>query len=237
MKISVALAAYKGEKYIEQQLRSILMQLCSDDEIIVSDDLPSDEMKNIIAKISDNRIKYVQGPGQGVIKNFENAISLCSGDYIFLCDQDDVWLENKANSCVRELEKGNILVLHDAKVVDAYLNVIEKSFFNLHGIRTGIIGNIIKNSFVGCCMAFKKELKNHILPFPEKIPMHDQWIGLTALKKGNVKFLNKQLILYRRHSETFTGKKTSFSEKIKWRYQIIKSFIQKPNFGGREWKK
>lgn len=225
MKISVALAAYKGEKYIEQQIRSILVQIGPDDEIIVSDDLPSGEIKDIVAKISDERIKYVQGPGLGVIKNFENAIRLCGGEYIFLCDQDDVWLENKVDTCVKELENGNLLVLHDAKIVDAELNEVNKSFFDFHGSKLGIARNIVRNSFVGCCMAFRRELKDYILPFPEKIPMHDQWIGLTALKRGKVKLICEPLILYRRHNETVTGKKTSFFDKIKWRYQIIKAFI------------
>ncbi|MBQ7654375.1 MAG: glycosyltransferase, partial [Clostridia bacterium] len=174
MKISVALAAYKGEKYIAEQLRSILAQIGDDSEIIVSDDRPCESMRTIVEGFDDSRIKYVEGPGQGVIKNFEYALSLCEGDYIFLCDQDDVWREDKVEKCLRELENGYLLVLHNAEIVDAELNDTGKTFFESHGVSVSVLKNLLVNSFVGCCMAFKKELKDHILPFPEKIPMHDQ---------------------------------------------------------------
>lgn len=225
MKISVALAAYKGEKYIEEQLRSILVQLNKNDEIIISDDCPAETMRDIVRNFDDERIKYVEGPKKGVVKNFEHAINLCEGDIIFLCDQDDVWAPDKVEKCVKELENGNVLVMHDAKIVDENLKQKEESFFKAHKSKTGIINNIIRNSYIGCCMSFKSELKRYILPFPEKIPMHDQWIGMMAEKHGRVSMLNEALISYRRHEMTVTGKKTSLSEKIKWRYQIIRALI------------
>lgn len=225
MKISVALAAYKGEKFIEEQISSIIKQLNKNDEIIISDDCPAETMRDIVCNFADERIKYVEGPGKGVVRNFEHAISLCTGDIIFLCDQDDVWAEDKVEKCVREFEKGNILVIHDAKIVDENLNEKGETFFNVHKSRTGIINNIIRNSYIGCCMSFRSELKKYIIPFPEKLPMHDQWIGLMAEKHGKVKMLNETLILYRRHENTVTGKKTSLKEKIKWRYEIIRALI------------
>lgn len=226
MKISVALAAYKGEKYIAQQLRSILPQIGDDSEIIVSDDCPNEEMKSIVDSLGDSRIKYVKGPAQGVIKNFEYAISLCEGDHIFLCDQDDVWREDKVEKCLSELQNGCLLVLHDAAIVDAELNGTGKTVFESLNSSDGVLKNILVNSFVGCCMAFKKELKEHILPFPDKLPMHDQFIGLAAKKYGKVELINEPLIFYRRHGGTVTGGKTSLSDKIKWRIQIIKAYLK-----------
>ena len=226
MKVSVALAAYRGEKYIGEQIDSILPQLGRDDEIIVSDDCPCDEMKNAVECFSDSRIKYVRGPGQGVIKNFEYALGLCKGDYIFLCDQDDVWRDDKVEKCIRELENGYILVLHDAKIVDAQLNEMGESFFALHHSGAGFLKNIFVNSFVGCCMAFKKEIKDYVLPFPDEMPMNDQYIGLVAKKHGNVKLINEPLIYYRRHSGNVTGGKTSLKQKIKWRYQIVRALLK-----------
>ena len=225
MKISVALAAYKGEKYIGDQLKSILPQLKEDDEIIVSDDFFCEEMQKIIDELDDTRISYVAGAGKGVIKNFENAINLCSGDIIFLCDQDDVWLPNKVESCLKEFENGALLVLHNAKVSDSELNVKEESFFQSHSSSVGFLKNLLRNSYMGCCMAFSKELKKYILPFPEKIPMHDQWIGLNAERVGKVSLIEEPLIIYRRHSETVTGGKTGALQKLLWRVQIIKALL------------
>ncbi len=227
MKISVALAAYNGEKYIAEQISSILPRLGENDEIIVSDDNPSGKTREAVLSIGDSRIKYVEGKGHGVIKNFENALSKCSGDLIFLCDQDDVWKENKVKRVKEEIEKGSDLILHDSQITDSELNIISPSYFAEHNSNISYSGNIIRNSFVGCCMAFKKELLKDILPFPEGIPMHDQWIGLAALKKGyKVSMINEPLILWRRHGENVTGGKTSFLQKIKWRISIIKPIIK-----------
>lgn len=226
MKISVALAAYKGEKFLARQLRSILSQIGDDSEIIVSDDCPNEVMKSIVDSFGDDRIQYVEGPAQGVIRNFEHAISLCKGDYIFLCDQDDVWCSDKVEKCVEKLEDGCLLVLHNAKIVDAELKDTGKTIFESLNSSSGVLKNIVVNSFVGCCMAFRKELKEYILPFPKKLPMHDQYIGLSAKKHGQVVLIDEPLILYRRHGGNVTGGQTSVSDKIKWRVQIIQAYLK-----------
>lgn len=228
MKVSVALAAYNGEKYIGEQLRSILSQLRSDDEIIVSDDNPGGLTEKIVREmaLNDPRIRYVEGPGKGVIKNFEHAISLADGDIIFLSDQDDVWMPDKVRAVTREIKDGAVLVLHNAKVTDENLNITEESFFDVHGSKKGWLSNVMKNSYMGCCMAFDSCLKDEILPFPEGLPMHDQYIGLVAEKYARrhdrrVTFLNTSYILYRQHGDNVTGGKTKFSDKLRWRCSII----------------
>ena len=230
LKVSVALAAYNGEKYIEEQIESILCQLSEEDEIIVSDDNPGSSMSGLVKKMAekDPRIKYTEGPGRGVIKNFENAISKTSGDIIFLADQDDIWLPGKVEAVKHEIMNGAVLVLHDAKITDSELNVLENSFFKVNGSAAGYIKNIIKNSYMGCCMAFDKSLKESILPFPDRIPMHDQYIGLVAEKLSRnssckVKLLNTPYILHRVHGENVTGGSTSLKQKITWRWEIIRA--------------
>ena len=208
MKISAVMAAYNGEEYIKEQIDSIVSQLGENDELIISDDNSSDSTPKIIADYSekDPRVKCIKGRSKGVCANFENAIQASSGDVVFLCDQDDVWLPNKVSAVLGEIGKGADVVLHDARVVNKNLEVLEPSFFSMHNSRTGSFSNIVRNSFVGCCMAFKADLKDIILPFPDDIPMHDQWIGLLALQNGrNVKFLSEPLILYRRHGKNVTG--------------------------------
>ena len=146
--ISVALAAYKGEAYIEAQLRSILPQLSHDDEIIVSDDAPGGATERVVRRVmaDDPRVFYVEGKGQGVVANFVNAIRHCRGDKIFLCDQDDVWLPDKVGQVMAAFDKGATLVLHNAYVTDKDLEITDYSFFALRGSQRGFFRNIIYRS-------------------------------------------------------------------------------------------
>lgn len=231
MKISVCMAAYKGEKYIASQINSILLQLSDDDELIISDDEPCGETERIVKEFSENdpRVRYIKGPSKGVVKNFENALKAATGDVIFLSDQDDIWCEGKVEKVLFEIKNGAGLVLHDAKVTDADLQVTTESYFEKHKSKQGFINNIVRNSYMGCCMAFKKEVAEEALPFPEKIPMHDQWIGLIAEKNAKISFLKEPLILYRQHGNNVTGGKVSIKQKLLWRYNIIKSLMTKLN--------
>lgn len=221
--ISVVLAAYNGGEYIRAQLESVLCQLGEQDEVIISDDNPKGSTAPVIRDYieNDSRIKYIHGPGKGVIKNFENAVRNASGDYIFFCDQDDIWLDGKVNAVMKEFEKGALVVMHDAKVVNNDLEVMQESFFSSHGSGTGYFKNILKNTYIGCCMAFSAKLKPYVLPFPDKIPMHDQWIGLMGEKAGKVSLINEPYLLYRRHEGTATGSATTFKQKLMWRINII----------------
>ncbi|MCM1364604.1 MAG: glycosyltransferase family 2 protein [Faecalibacterium sp.] len=222
--ISVALAAYKGEKYIEEQLRSILVQLGHDDEIVVSDDKPGGLTEKIVRRImaEDDRVIYVDGKAKGVVANFTNAIRHCRGDKIFLCDQDDVWLPNKVKRVMEAFDNGATLVLHNAYVTDGDLNITEYSFFASRGSRKGFLRNIMKNSYMGCCMAFDRSLMKKIMPIPRFIPMHDQWIGLIGEVYGKVEFIDAPLIYYRVHGGNVTGGETTMKQKLKWRHYLIK---------------
>ncbi len=221
--ISVALAAYKGEKYIEAQIRSILPQLSHGDEIIVSDDRPGGMTEKIVKRIAaeDSRVVWVEGKSKGVVSNFVNAIRYCKGDKIFLCDQDDVWLPDKVKRVMEAFDEGYDLVLHNAYVTDGELNITDYSFFEKRGSKKGVIRNIFKNSYMGCCMAFDRKLLKKIMPMPRSIPMHDQWIGILGEIYGKVKFLDLPLIYYRVHGGNVTGGKTTFKQKMEWRRYLI----------------
>ncbi|MGN0469229.1 MAG: glycosyltransferase family 2 protein [Acutalibacteraceae bacterium] len=227
--ISVALAAYKGERYIEQQLRSVLAQLGHNDEIIVSDDKPGGPTETIVRRImaQDERVIYVEGKSRGIVANFTNAIRHCSGDKIFLCDQDDVWLPEKVKRCMEAFDNGATLVLHNAYVTDENLNITGYSFFEQRGSKRGVVRNLVKNSYMGCCMAFDRSLIKKIMPIPRYVPMHDQWIGLIGEIYGKVEFIDTPLIYYRVHGNNVTAGKeeTSLSQKLRWRKYITKKLI------------
>ena len=229
-RISVALAAYNGGEFITDQLSSILSQLGEDDEIIVSDDNPSGNTKPAVLSIVDKRIKYFEGPAKGVVKNFEFALSKCSGDVIFLSDQDDVWLPGKVEAVMKEISFGASLVLHNALITDRYLNSTGLTAFSHFKTNKSFLRNFIKNTFVGCCMAFPSCEAESFLPFPESLPMHDWYIALKTLKSGKkVSLIEEPLILYRRHGGNVTGGRTSLKEKLRRRKDIAKAVFMKGN--------
>ncbi len=229
MNTSVAIAAYNGEKYIVEQLNSILRQLGPEDEIIISDDGSSDRTLELIAGFCSAQIKVFQNPGKGIISNIENAIRNTSGDIIFLCDQDDVWLPDKVSIIKKRFLESRVnLVVSDAYIVNENLEVLEDSFFKLMNSGSGFFKNFVKNTFIGCCIAFKKELKDIVLPFPQNIPMHDSWIGLLAELKGEVLFIPEKLIYYRRHGDNATVlKRDSLKQSLIWRKNLAWELVKR----------
>lgn len=208
--ISVAMVSYQGEKYIEEQLDSILSVLGIEDEVIISDDGSTDSTREILARYEkqDPRVHMIDGPKAGVKANVENALRACKGDYIFLADQDDIWMPEKVERVMEAFERdGAGLVVHDAIVTDGRCQeVILDSFYSLKGSGAGVLKNIWRNTYIGCCMAFKRELLEEVLPIPNYIEMHDQWIGVIndQLKCGTV-FIPDKLIKYRRHGNNASG--------------------------------
>ncbi len=226
--VSVALAAYDGGKYIAQQLESVIPQLREGDEIVVSDDFPEGTTRAAIEPflLAGAPVKYIRGPGRGVIRNFEYAIGQCSGDVIFLCDQDDVWLPGKLERVLAAFTGDTFAVMHNARITNENLEPTGVTLFEINGAASGTVHNIVKNTFTGCCMAFRRELLEYILPFPQKIPMHDQWIGIRAQQHGGVALIEEPLLLYRRHGGALTGGKTSLADKLRWRAQIIHAVMR-----------
>ena len=205
MHVSVCVATYNGENFIKEQLDSILSQLSDDDEIIISDDGSEDKTLEIVRTFNDSRIKIFVNKGKhGVVSNFENALKQASGDFIFLCVQDDIWEFNKVDVCMSYLQDF-LLIVHDASLIDKEGREFEKSYFRLRKSKTGYINNLIKNSYLGCCMAFRKELLRHLFPFPDRIEMHDRWIGLQAEIYGNTTMIPQQLSRYRIHGNNVSN--------------------------------
>lgn len=229
--ISVCIATYNGEKFVREQIFSILSQLSKGDEIIVSDDGSSDGTLGIIMSINDPRIHIVKGPCKGsLIANFENALRIAKGDYIFLSDQDDIWMGNKVEITLKYLAKYDCIV-SDAVVVDENKNILKPSFFIHNNTHSGRFYNlIVKNGYLGCCMAFRKRVLEKSLPFDKCIPMHDIWIGNVAAFKFRTRFIPEKLIMYRRHSHnnsTAAQKSTySLKQKVMFRINIIKPLLK-----------
>lgn len=203
--ISVCVATYNGEKYIEQQLRSILEQIAPNDEVIVSDDGSTDNTLQIVDSIGDPRIRIRHSEAHYFKHNFVEAMREAKGDFIFLSDQDDVWLPGKYERCVNELKDVD-LVCTNSQMTDEHLQVIEPDFFSVYHSGPGILKNALNNTYYGSCLAFRRSLLDDALPMPPTREIgHDIWLGLVAEKTGKVRFIDTPYLLYRRHSDSKTS--------------------------------
>lgn len=233
IEISVCMATYNGEQFIEKQVRSILNQSKKVDEIIISDDNSLDRTIEIIKKIKETSeipIKIILNKKKGVISNFENALNYCKGKYIFLADQDDIWLENKVEIVYRSLKKYD-LVVHNAKIIDKNDFLLDfPDYFKIKKSKEGLLKNLYKNGYIGCCMAFNRKILEKSLPFPENIPMHDSWIGLIAEVYGKIYFDEEVLFYYRRHDSNVTeliNSKNSRLKQFQMRWSLIRNLIKR----------
>ncbi len=230
--ISVALASYNGEKYIGEQIESILSQLGSGDELVVSDDGSADATIEILAEFAerDGRVKVLNGPRQGFVKNFENALSHCKGDIIFLSDQDDVWANDKVETVLDFFNKNPQIecVRHDASVVDGEGKVIIQSYNEYRNANVSYFKNIVKNTFTGCCMAFRSEWLKQMLPVPEGL-FHDAWFGCISCYFKKAAVIDGKLINWRRHGDNVTdaSKRRKLSAVISERRLLLKKLRQK----------
>ena len=205
--ISVCMATYNGAKYIQEQIDSILPQLHPDDELIISDDNSADTTREIVLSYGDPRIKllhFLQNKPSGVTKdrfvtnNFFHALSHAKGDYIFLCDQDDIWLPNKITRCLETLQHADI-VTHNCTVIDGHKTLLHDSFFELAHTKKGFWPSFLKmGTHLGCCMAFRRSVLKTILPMTT-VP-HDTWICLLTELLYTTMLLPEPLVMYRRHS-------------------------------------
>ncbi|MEW5568651.1 glycosyltransferase family 2 protein [Rossellomorea marisflavi] len=230
VRVSVAMAVYNGENYIKEQIDSILFQLKPSDELVISYNDSTDNTLNILQEysIKEAQIKIFHCMEKGIIENFNNAISNCIGEYIFLADQDDVWNINKVETIVKAFQSTNATtIMHNTEIVNKDLKTTGQSLFKSRNAKIGLYKNIMQNSYQGCCMAFKSELKSLICPIPTNIPMHDQWIGLISEYFGTVVMIKSKLILYRRHDDNASPKGLNIAKKLSNRMVLVKELFHR----------
>lgn len=229
--ISVCIATHNGEKYIKEQLDSILCQLSSDDELVVSDDGSTDSTLEIVRSYNDSRIKIykMQHTLKGmsthyyVTKNFENALKHAKGEFIFLSDHDDVWMPNKVQTCC-QLLKDHDIVVHNLSYMDTDGYDLNKSRYVGEFEKQNIL--MLRAIHYGCSMAFRAEWLNFVLPFPNKLPLHDYWISYIIEKLGKPVFLMDPLIKYRYRNDSVShASNNGLMYKIKYRLYIMINII------------
>jgi glycosyltransferase involved in cell wall biosynthesis len=196
------MATCNGAEYIKVQLRSILKQLGSNDQIVVVDDASKDNTVVIVNSFNDPRIQlFINEFNIGPARTFDRALHQAVGDLIFLSDQDDRWYDNKVSVVVDTFSKQDVdLIVHDATVIKGN-SIIFKSLFERSKSSAGIFKNIKGNTYTGCCMVFRKSVLAKVLPISGKIGLfHDAWIGVLAEFLGfRIVFIKVPLMEFIRH--------------------------------------
>ena len=250
MLVSICMATYNGAKYIKEQMDSILSQRFKENdnvelEIIVSDDGSTDDTISILESYHDSRIKIFHHKNYSKYKyfkanrlassNFENAITKATGDYLFLADQDDVWLPTKVEHTYEKLKETDAdLVFTDLEVVNEKLETIYPSFNDfmllsrkikkyLHSYRLQYLYNCV----TGCTLMSKKKFIKMILPIPtqSKYAIHDTWIACTVANNGKMEYLDEKTIKYRQHGNNQVGT-DKISHKFSKLQQVRDLFIE-----------
>lgn len=230
--VSVCIAAHNGEKYIGEQLESILNQLSDRDEIIISDDGSEDNTLAIVQSFNDKRIKIfrkrqdkVNGKHKGFYystSNFENALNHAGGDFIFLCDQDDVWYEDKLKVCIDALDDCDY-IKHDYSTIDGNGSLKTVSNYKASDyIHWNFFWCMKTLPFRGCCMAFRRKVIDASLPFPAECLQHDSWIGMNAVLNGfSFKYIDKPLLYHRIHESNLSELKNKNSLMFRIKYRLV----------------
>ena len=247
MKIEILLSVYNGEKYLAEQIQSVINQTNKDWILTIRDDGSNDNSLKIIKNFCDKypekiSLKKDKLGNIGTAKSFYLLILNSKEEYLMFCDQDDVWLENKIEFSIAEMQKKErekgintpLLFFTDLKVVDENLNTISNSFFDFSGIifkeNLKFSDIAVRNSVTGCTVLMNKSAIKSVLPINIKTEMHDIWCALCVAKNGYVFGSKEVSVLYRQHLKNTIGAKKT--KKFVFNFSALKNsyFCNKQRF-------
>ena len=209
--ISIAMTTYNGEKYLSQQIDSILNQTYSDFELIICDDNSNDNTINILKSYSlkDKRIRvYYNNINIGFLKNFEKTISYCNGEYIAFSDQDDIWNVNKLELSLKNIGDKSLLCTN-ATCIDNNGNPLNYTMQDVSGTKKINYKNLCKflvhkNFVQGSTILAKTDFIKNNLPIPESFKYHDWYFGFMAALDNQLIYFPISTIKYRQHFNQVT---------------------------------
>ncbi len=229
-KVSVCMAAYNSDRYIEEQIRSIIPQLQPQDEIVIVDDASTDCTPQVIRSLDYPLIRLIcRSKNQGVVATVEEALRNATGDILFLSDGDDIWAADKVEQFLHTFAHhlDVDLVTSHIRFIDGTGAPIESELYRHRAtFKPGFWANLLHNHFQGSAMALRASRLHTVLPFPRGVLfLHDHWIGMrNALAGRSAICLKEPLLLYRRHGQNFSGR-FARSKQIKLRLQLLRSHL------------
>lgn len=231
--VSIAMCTYNGERFVKEQLDSLIAQDYPNLEIIIIDDRSTDSTFDILKEyeVAHSHICVIRNEENlGFVRNFEKAISLCSGEYVSLCDQDDIWLPHKITTLVNNIGDAG-LIYSAVQMIDengSYIDKISPSANRLDG--KCYMGLLLHNCVHGHACLIKKDIVNMALPFPATIDTHDHWIAFVAAAGDGIKASSEVLSLYREHeTNTMLGNKQRYGDANKIN-RMIRIFQERIEF-------
>lgn len=205
--VSIALCTYNGQRYLEQQLDTLLGQTYPNIELVVVDDVSTDDTWRILTDYAARykNIKLFKNTANlGYVKNFEKAIGLCIGQYIAMADQDDIWEQDKITLMMNQVGE-ELLIYHDSEFVDDNGKPLGKKMSDRIKMYSGAnaLPFLLYNCVSGHACMFKKDLMRHIDGFDARFH-HDWYLAFVAACFGGVKYVDKPLVKYRQHHTAST---------------------------------
>ena len=206
--VSIALCTYNGEAYLREQLESIVNQSYSQLELIAIDDCSTDNTLSILKEYEANYpfIQVFENPENlGYIRNFEKALRLCSGEFIALSDQDEIWDLHKIEKQIKAI--GNhLMIYHDSEFIDENGQLLNKKMSDIMNLYRGDQPEafLFFNCISGHSVFMKKALRDELLPFPNAY-FHDWWMGYVATNLGSIDCIDEPLVKYRQHQTADTN--------------------------------
>ena len=223
-KIDILMATYNGERFLKEQIKSILSQTYKNFNLIISDDASTDKTYEILKyyEQKDKRVKiFKQDKNIGIASNFEFLLNKVESEFFMFADQDDIWEIDKVEISYDKLEADEAdLVYSDLMIVDESLNIIEKSYWRKKGFINKIkkynnFQSLYLNNYItGSTILCKSKFIDKILPLPKSTQyiIHDYWVSLVVSHNGRLTYIDKPLIKYRQHTKNQIGSKTKSKE-------------------------
>lgn len=231
-RISVCMAAYNGARHIEEQIQSILTELHANDELVVVNDCSRDNTEEIVRGIGDSRIRLIDSSSNaGYVRTFERALSEARGEFIFLSDQDDIWIPGRVELMIRAMGEKSLVVSncqHIEGTPGRFQEIRLREKDSGHSVRNALGILVGYRLHWGCAMALRRTLLEQVIPFPAYMTeSHDQWIAMVGIANRSIQYLETDTILHRLHGENLTPKGIRSLSKILFaRFVFLRNLIE-----------